>query len=185
MKNAKFIKTATAPEHYPANDKPEIAVVGRSNVGKSSLLNCLFNRRNLVKTSATPGKTREIQFFDTDSFLFIDLPGYGYAKSGRNFSTMIETYFETRKPGLLLLLLDIRHNPTALDRQTIEWAADQNLLVVFTKADKLGVTRRKPAAKKILSTLGLDNTPHALTSASKNLGRAELIALIKRSLACA
>ena len=147
---ARFIKTAMAEKDYPilkdvsGNILPEIAVVGRSNVGKSSLLNHLFHSKHLVKTSSEPGKTQAINFFSFEDLIFVDLPGYGYAKVSqsirKDWGPMMKTYFRQRESlKLVLLLLDVRRTPNKEDLQFIEWAShhDKALIVVLTKVDKL------------------------------------------------
>jgi GTP-binding protein len=184
-----FLKTAMKPDHYPKQPLPEIAVVGRSNVGKSSLLNFLFNRKSLVKTSGVPGKTRAVQFFSVDEKLMVvDLPGYGYAKVPTHekgkWADILDSYFEHREHlKLVLFLLDIRHSPSKEDRLLAEWAGHQELplLPVFTKADKIKRGQRKNQATKILNALEID-APYVITSATERLGRNELITQIEGRL---
>lgn len=142
---AEFQQSGTGPQHYPKDDLPEIAVVGRSNVGKSSLLNALMHRRNLAHTSSTPGKTRLVNFFLIDKrYRLVDLPGYGYAKVSKTdravWGKMIEEYLLNR-PNLRLVvsLIDIRHEPTALDRDLLAWLeeTDHPYVVILTKSDKV------------------------------------------------
>lgn len=145
IKSAKFTKSATQPEHYPPGDRPEVAFLGRSNVGKSSLMNSLLGVRGLARTSSTPGRTQLINFFlINDAFYFVDLPGYGYARVPsevkREWGPMVEKYLATR-PNLVLsiVITDSRHEPTKLDLQMIEWlkAKKKPFVIVATKADKL------------------------------------------------
>ena len=145
VKSAKFTKSATQLEHYPPGDRPEIAFLGRSNVGKSSLMNSLLGVRGLARTSSTPGRTQLINFFlINDAFYFVDLPGYGYARVPsevkREWGPMVEKYLATR-PNLVLsiVITDSRHEPTKLDLQMIEWLQTKNrpFVIVATKADKL------------------------------------------------
>lgn len=167
-----FVKTAVKASQYPKKPLPELAVVGRSNVGKSSLLNYLFDRKSLVKTSATPGKTRTIQFFEVDEkLMLVDLPGYGFAKTRQNWDEMITTYLEERKPTLLMLI-DIRRGVTELDMQLIGYAQGLGLsiLLAITKADKLAKTKRKAPDLPF---------PHVITSVPKRIGRQELIQMIQ------
>ena len=140
-----FIISAVAPSQFPASDLPEIAFVGRSNVGKSSLLNSLVNRRNLARISSTPGKTRQINFFQINKrFHFVDLPGYGYAKVSKvereSWRKIIEAYLvERRQLKLVVSLIDIRHDPTALDVDLINWleSIEREYIIVLTKGDKV------------------------------------------------
>jgi len=145
IKSAEFICSAVKQNQYPQDNMPEIAFAGRSNVGKSSLLNLLTNRRKLAKVSASPGKTRTINFFlINDSFRIVDLPGYGFAKVSKaeaeSWGPMMETYLSQRA-GLkkCILLVDSRHEPSALDKQMYDYLKYYNLdgVVVATKADKI------------------------------------------------
>jgi GTP-binding protein len=195
FKNPLFIKSAKLKEDYPVLKDPrgeilvEIAVLGRSNVGKSTLLNSLFQRKGLVKTSSTPGKTQLINFFTLNQELaFVDLPGYGYAKIAKdekeNWHEMIVTYLREREPlKLLLLLLDIRREPSEYDIKMLEWVRllDLPTILVLTKVDKLNLSEKITQTKKILNSFDRD-LPHVCCSAIKNEGRLELIAAIKENL---
>ena len=135
----------TAPAHYPPAGLPELAFIGRSNVGKSSLINTLINRKALARTSSTPGKTRTINFYNIeDTLWFVDLPGYGYAKTSKSESEkwgkMIETYLKTRETLCRIVwLVDIRHEPSANDKIMLDWLRyyEKPFIIVATKADKL------------------------------------------------
>ena len=150
LETAQFEMSAALAEQLPESTLPEVVFSGRSNVGKSTLINTLLRRKALARTSATPGKTATINFYKLDTVRLVDLPGYGYAKvSGselRRWSDLIEGYFadETRDLRLVLQLLDIRHEPSNHDRQMIEFLTERELpfLVVLTKADKLNKTER-------------------------------------------
>ena len=154
IKKAEFITSAVRAKQYPPEGVPEIAFAGRSNVGKSSLINALLGRRRLVKVSSTPGKTRTINFFNiNDGFRIVDLPGYGYAKVARSESEdwgkMMETYLSGREDLLRVIqLVDIRHAPSAQDKQMYEYLRYYGLsgTVVLTKADKLS---RSEASKNV------------------------------------
>jgi GTP-binding protein len=162
VREAVFVKSAVAPGGYPSQGLPEVAFAGRSNVGKSSLINCLVHRRGLAKTSSTPGKTRLLNFFVVNSALsLVDLPGYGFArvpeKVRRSWGSIVETYLKTRKElRLVILLLDARHEPTDQDLQLVGWLRQHHIpsLAVVTKVDKVSRSRRKSQIAKILSRLG-------------------------------
>lgn len=186
FQNPKFLKTAVNPAHFPDfGIMPEIAVVGRSNVGKSTLLNHLFSSKNMVKTSSTPGKTQAINFFDLNGLIFADLPGYGYAQVPLNerkkWGALIESYL-TEKPSLILFLLDIRRSPNADDLQMLQWIDTSGIpaIVVLTKVDKLKPSERALQTKRILSVT--NNLPHVHYSAVKNEGRNQLIGQITEVL---
>lgn len=158
---AEFITSAVEPEQYPVDSLPYIALAGKSNVGKSSVINCLTNRNKLAKTSGQPGKTRLINFYKiNDAFYLVDLPGYGFARVSQGekerWGHMIETFLTTSRNLLgIIQLVDIRHNPTADDITMMEWISHFNmpLIVLATKADKLGKTRIKPQVAKIQRVL--------------------------------
>ncbi len=189
FQSAKYIKSVVSIDTLPNFvHLPEIAVAGRSNVGKSTLLNHLFSTKNLVKTSSSPGKTRALNFFTVDDKLvFVDLPGYGYAKVSKNekkqWGGLIEGYLNNRPQlNILLLLLDIRREPSADDLTMLEWIECSKIpaIVVFTKIDKLKPSQRSSHTKQITSRL--KGLPHVHYSATKNLGRNELIAKIRTLL---
>lgn len=145
INKSRYELTAVKPDQYPGVQMPEIALVGRSNVGKSSIINTLLNRRGLARVSSEPGKTRGINFYNIDDTMyFVDLPGYGFAKVSKEekatWGRMIETYLNNRKQlKMVLMLVDIRHQPTADDRMMYNWIAEKSLthLVIATKADKI------------------------------------------------
>ncbi|HSF32775.1 MAG TPA: ribosome biogenesis GTP-binding protein YihA/YsxC [Candidatus Tectomicrobia bacterium] len=178
--SAEFLTSAVSPAQYPADGGPEVAFVGRSNVGKSSLINTLLNRRGLAKTSATPGKTRTINFFRVNGTLgFVDLPGYGFAQVSRTeravWGPMVEQFFRTRQrlQGVVQLI-DIRHDPTAEDHRTRAWLLQwqRPLLVVATKVDKIGRPQRPKHLKAIAAGLSLEaEAPLLVFSAQTGEGR--------------
>ncbi len=186
VKKVKFIKSAVKPEDYPPPDKPEVAVVGRSNVGKSSLINAIF-KRNIAKVSSSPGKTRLINFFLlNDKIYFVDLPGYGYAAVSKaereKWRRMIEKYFYTRENlKLVILLVDSRHEPTKLDIMMKEWLDSLGIpyIVVATKADKLNQSEKAKTKKRIRETLNLPKDfPIFLTSSKEKTGIKELMSYV-------
>jgi GTP-binding protein len=161
IKSAKFVKSATSPEHYPRDGRPEIAFMGRSNVGKSSLINSLLGVKGLARTSNTPGRTQLVNFFlINESFYFVDLPGYGYARVPsavkREWGPMVDKYLATR-PNLVLsiVITDSRHEPTDLDLQMKEWleAKGKPFVIVATKADKLSSNQLRATLSRATSVL--------------------------------
>ncbi len=157
--SAEFIKSAFNKSHWTTDGLPEIAFLGRSNVGKSSLLNSLLQRKSLARTSNTPGRTQSINFFlINDSFYFVDLPGYGYAKVSKtmraDWGKMAEEYLDKRAElALAIQLVDSRHKPTELDKQLNEWLIfhQKDHIVVATKADKLSSNKLKKSLEEIES----------------------------------
>ena len=197
FKKPKFVTTGLKPEHYPTMrdqggaEMPELAVAGRSNVGKSSLLNNLFGTRSLVKTSSTPGKTQALNFFSVDDSLSLcDLPGYGYAKVSQKerakWGPMIQVYLENRKPlKLILFLLDIRRTPNDDDRQFMDWVmrSEKAMILVLTKVDKVNQAERKKRTTKILEEINLENLHYVHYSTTKKKGKRELIAMVNEAIA--
>ena len=178
VKQTEFIKSATKPAHYPEESLPEIAFAGRSNVGKSSLINVLVNRKNLVRTSNTPGRTQLINFFRiNNTFTFVDLPGYGFAKVPlaikKEWGPMMETYL-SRRENLrgVVLILDIRRIPSEEDLQMLQWLRARGIppLVVVTKSDKLSKNQRARQAAIISREIGIDARELLLFSALSREG---------------
>ncbi len=159
--NVSFVKSAFKAEHYPPADRPEIAFAGRSNVGKSSLINVLVNRKLLAKTSSRPGKTQSINFFDINNRLyFVDLPGYGFArvpiKVKRSWGSMVEKYLSGRRTlRAVIVLLDIRRDISKGDMDILDWLRHYSIasIVVLTKADKLSRQKAKQRAVDIYGRL--------------------------------
>ena len=186
IKNARFLASNTEIAKCPAGDRPEYAFIGRSNVGKSSLINMLTNRKGLALTSSTPGKTQLINHFDIDnSWYIVDLPGYGYARRGRegreNIRRIIENYILQRDAmTCLFVLLDSRLEPQKIDLEFITWLGENGIpfAIVFTKADKLGVMRLQEnleTYKKRLLEDWEELPPIFITSSEKRQGRDELL----------
>jgi GTP-binding protein len=182
--SAEFVVSAPGPKQFPRDSRPQIAFAGKSNVGKSSLINALLHRTNLVKTSATPGKTQLVNFFIiNDSFYFVDLPGYGYAKVPHAvtdaWAAMIEGYLENSKSlRAVVVLLDSRRKPDERDAVMLDWLRQNGIpaIVVATKADKLNRQETETAKKSIAAGLGL-GAP-LLTSSTSGLGMKELWTLL-------
>ena len=162
VKNPKFEISAVSPKQYPQGDKPEVVLVGKSNVGKSSFINTMINRKNLARTSNTPGKTRQINFYNIDDiFYFVDLPGYGYSKMSKaeqvKCGKFIEDYLEKRDNiSVVVMVVDIRHKPTADDVQMFDWIVSNGYrpVVVATKLDKIKRSQLSKSIKLIRDTLG-------------------------------
>lgn len=158
--NAKFLTSYGKFSQIPKSDRTEIAFAGRSNVGKSSLINKIFNRKSLARVSATPGKTATINFYELDNIHFVDLPGYGYAKVSKTekqrWSALIEGYLQSdRELDLVFQLVDFRHPPTADDILMINFLIDSEIpfVIALTKADKLKKTQRAERLKKLQTEL--------------------------------
>ena len=190
VKSATFVTSAVKPPQYPPADLPEIAFAGRSNVGKSSLINKLVNRRRLVKTSSTPGRTQLINFFEINQdFRFVDLPGYGYAKVPaavrRQWGPMIETYLTQRRclRGLILIV-DIRRTPGVEEKDLLHWLDHHGIAyrVVATKADKLSRNKQVRPVRQISTKLALADASLARFSAKSGLGMANVWQLIEEML---
>jgi GTP-binding protein len=191
VKKAELVAVAVRADGYPKDDMPEVAFAGRSNVGKSSLLNLLTGRRSLAKVSGSPGKTRTINFYCiNDAFRIVDLPGYGYAKLSRSvtegWGDMVEVYLKNRKGlALVVLLADIRHKPSAQDVQLCEWLRYNGLpvLTAATKADKISRGAVSEQHRLIRETLGLSPEDRVIpVSALKRTGTEELLAAIESKI---
>ncbi len=178
---ARFEASYGTVENLPAPTTPEVAVAGRSNVGKSSLLNKVFGRKGLVKVSSTPGKTCNINFFDVDGIRFVDLPGYGFAKVSmkerERWANLISGYFEQERSfNIVLSLVDIRHEAQKLDLEMIGFLKEQELpfIVVLTKADKLSKTKQNAQAALLSRQLGVPREDMVITSSETGFGIDEL-----------
>jgi GTP-binding protein len=179
IKSAKFITSATKPSQYPPADLPEIAFAGRSNVGKSSLINTLVNRKHLVKTSSTPGRTQLINFFNiNDAMGFVDLPGFGYARVPvavrKKWGPMIETFLSQRESLKgIVAIMDIRRTPGTEEIDLIRWLEHYNIdsILVITKADKLSRNKQTKQVNTIIQTLGVARDEIILFSAKTRLGK--------------
>lgn len=190
--SATFVSSVMDPEQYPNDRRPEFAFVGRSNVGKSSLMNALLGRNGLAKTSGTPGKTQTINFFDVNGrFYFVDLPGYGFAKVPlhvkNHWGRVMIAYLRDRPPlRLVAQLVDGRRKPTENDLEMLELLdeAEVPTLIVATKMDKLKRSQRRRNLDTIRQTLELDDDALIIPfSTVSGEGRRELWAVIEDSLA--
>ena len=182
IKDPKFEISAVSPKQYPKNNLPEIVLVGKSNVGKSSFINTMINRKKLARTSSEPGKTRQINFYNMDNlFYFVDLPGYGYSKMSKKeqeqVGNFIEYYLQHREQiTLVIFLVDIRHTPTANDKLMYDYIIRAGLpcLILANKADKIAITKVDTEVKKIQQFLNpmLDITTLPFSSERKNYSEA-------------
>lgn len=188
VKSAVHLITAVRPSQYPEADKPEVAFAGRSNVGKSSMINSLANRKRLAYVGATPGKTRQLNFFCiNDEVRLVDLPGYGYAKVSKNerksWGTLANTYLHGRKNlRLVILLVDIRHKPTDQDLEMTEWLRESGIpfALCAVKSDKIPKGKYQKHVMQILNTLDLPGeTPMVIFSSTKKEGVDELWEIIE------
>lgn len=149
IKNPEFKISAVSPAQYPQDGLPEIVLVGKSNVGKSSFINTMVNRKKLARTSSEPGKTRQINFYNMDNkFYFVDLPGYGYSKMSKQEQAKVGSFIEeylnkSKNIALIVFLIDIRHEPTANDRLMYRYIIDSErpCIIIANKADKIAVTK--------------------------------------------
>lgn len=189
VNQSEFIISAVRPEQYPDDGLPEIALAGRSNVGKSSLINRLINRKNLARTSSTPGKTQQLNYYKINQDLyFVDFPGYGYAKVSKEqrfaWGKMMEKYLSGRKElKLVMQMVDMRHEPSKDDKMMNEWLRHHGLplVVVATKMDKIPKTRRAKHIKVIKQALDLRPGDLFVPFSSElGLGKDELWEIITR-----
>lgn len=157
VKNPKFEISAVSPKQYPKNELPQIVLVGKSNVGKSSFINTMINRKALARTSSEPGKTRQINFYNIDEkFYFVDLPGYGYSKMSKQEQDKVGSFIEqylvkSKNIALVIFLIDIRHNPTENDRLMYDYIIRSGLpfIILANKADKIAPTKVEGIVKDL------------------------------------
>ena len=189
VNNVSLEAVAVKKEQYPATGMPEVAFAGKSNVGKSSLINCMINRKALARTSQNPGKTRTINFYNVeDRLYFVDLPGYGYAKAPKSeqqkWGKMIEGYLLKREElKTIIMLVDIRHEPGENDRKMYDWLKHygHNIIIVATKSDKLKRSQLDKHKKMLKTAFGLEKEDILLPFSSETKsGRDELWEIIER-----
>ena len=191
IKKAEFVISSPTYIQCPKDTKPEYAFIGRSNVGKSSLINMLCGKKNMAKTSATPGKTLLINHFIVNNeWYIVDLPGYGYAKQSKTvrqkLEQMISSYILQRSQLMnVFVLIDIRHEQQLIDREFVDWLGQSSIpfCIVFTKADKIGPNKAKANADKWMKQL--EDTweelpPYFITSSEKKIGRDEVLGYIEK-----
>jgi len=186
VNKATYLSSAVGPGHYPEPKYPEVAFAGRSNVGKSSLINRLVSRRNLVRTSSTPGRTQTLNFFVVnDSLVLVDLPGYGYAKAPKSvrakWGPMVKTYLESRANlAGIVLIIDARHGPSEDDLDLLAWlqAREMGIILAATKVDKLKPSKRTAGLNQLLSALPPGAPRPIPFSATSGEGRDNLWAAI-------
>lgn len=173
----RYLASYGTVEQLPQSKAPEVSFVGRSNVGKSSLINKLFNRKSLAKVSGKPGKTANINFFEADGIHFVDLPGYGFAQRSQaekqRWADLIDAYFTSeRSHNLVIALVDIRLDAQALDLQMIDYlkGADLPFIIALTKADKLSRQKQQTQLRKLAAAFGVDEMACVVTSAQTGLG---------------
>ena len=190
IKKSEFVISAPTVSKCPSDTKPEYAFIGRSNVGKSSLINMLCNHKGLAKTSATPGKTLLINhFIINNEWYLVDLPGYGFAKRSKTvqkkLDQMITSYILQREQLInTFVLIDIRHDPMKIDTDFINWLGESSVpfAIIFTKADKLGPVKAKQNAAKWMNSLNEqweELPPYFITSSEKKTGRDEVLTYIE------
>lgn len=186
IKNAKFITSVAESSKILELDKPIIAISGKSNVGKSSVINMLAGQKKLARTSVTPGRTRLINYFDFGEFVLCDLPGYGFAKVGKQekqkWGKLMQDFLISGKLDLIVQLVDIRHDPTEDDMMMVNFLYHYRLpfIIVATKADKIAKTKIKPRLMDIASKLKVGVSDITATSAEKNIGKIELLEIIEK-----
>ena len=190
MKNVqtKFITSVADSGKFYYDGRPLIAISGKSNVGKSSLINMLAGNKKLAKTSADPGRTRLVNYFDFGAFVLADLPGYGFAKVSKEekakWARLLEDFFATQNIALSLALVDIRHEPTADDKQMVDYLYHYAIpfVAVATKADKLAKTKIKPQLISVAASLKLGIDDIICSSAETGAGKKEIFNAIDKAI---
>ena len=189
LNRAEFVLSAASPKDFIRDGRTQLVFAGRSNVGKSSLINKLLNRKNFARVGNTPGKTAHINYFRVDSVYFVDLPGYGYAKVPKaerdRWARLMESYFREQLVTAGVLIVDARHTPTADDRTMADWfrGTGKPLIVAANKMDKLKKSEYEERLEDIRRTLELDAAvPLLLVSADNGTGRGELLNMLEAQL---
>ncbi len=188
IKNPTFITSVADAKKLYLTEKPTVAIVGKSNVGKSSIINMLAGNKKLARTSVTPGRTRLINYFDFGEFVLADLPGYGFAKVSKEekekWGRLIEEFLLSGKVDLVIQLVDLRHDPTEDDKLMVNFMYHYRLpfIVVATKADKLPKTKIKPNLMQICAQLKIGIGDITATSAEKGIGKLEVLTQIEKFL---
>ena len=189
VNKAEFVVSAASPKDFIRDGRPQFVFAGRSNVGKSSLINKLLNRRNFARVGGTPGKTAHINYFRVDGVYFVDLPGYGYAKVPKaerdRWAKLMESYFREQLVTTGVLIVDARHTPTGDDKTMADWfrSTGKPLIVAANKFDKLKKSEYEERLADIRATLGLDgDSPLLPVSAQTGTGRGELLAMLEAQL---
>lgn len=188
--NVQFIKSASKKTEFVIDELPQVAIVGRSNVGKSSLINMLTNNSKMAKTSSTPGRTRLVNYFNVNKeFYLVDLPGYGFHQAGKNVASswdqvMNDYFVDNARLKLVMVLLDSRIMPTALDKQMLDYLAELEIphIVVLTKTDKLTRSEVNNSASKIAQEIRHNRDVIVPTSATKKQGADKIAQLIEQYL---
>ena len=188
--NFKFVKSASKPAEFIVDELPQVAIVGRSNVGKSSLINMLANNKKMARTSGTPGRTRLVNYFDIDGKLYlVDLPGYGFAQASKTikkeWDRVLDDYFNnTHNLKLVLVLIDSRHLPSELDVMMINYLVELNIpyQIVLTKADKLSRSQLNNSINDISNHIRHNKSMFIATSADKKMGGEQIADAIEKAI---
>jgi GTP-binding protein len=188
--NFKFVKSASKPNEFIVDELPQVAIVGRSNVGKSSLINMLANNKKMAKTSSTPGRTRLVNYFDIDGKVYlVDLPGYGFAQASKSikqeWDRVLDDYFNnTHNLKLVLLLIDSRHLPSELDVMMLNYLVELNIpyQIVLTKADKLSKSQLNKNITDISNHIRHNKSMFIATSADKKQGAEQIAMAIDKAI---
>ena len=188
--NFKFVKSASKPTEFIVDELPQVAIVGRSNVGKSSLINMLANNKKMAKTSSTPGRTRLVNYFDIDGKVYlVDLPGYGFAQASKSikkeWDRVLDDYFNnTHNLKLVLLLIDCRHLPSELDVMMLNYLVELNIpyQIVLTKADKLSKSQLVKNINDISNSIRHNKNMFISTSADKKQGAEQIAIAIEKAI---